>query len=517
MDRYREVERKFEADPGSPLPDLAGAGERVGKAVESRLDATYFDTADARLARRGITLRRRTGGEDAGWHLKLPAGPDERTEVRLPLGRATRTVPRALTQDVRAIVRGRPLVPIAVLRTTRIERLLLDDKGNELAAVADDTVHGQRLSDPTPQDETTWREVEVELLGGDRSFFDAVSARLSAAGLTRSGSSSKLARVLGDLGSPARPATLNTGRGARRATAGAVMVAYLQEQVDQLVQADRGARSNDPHAVHAMRVATRRLRSTLATYRPLVDRKHTDPLREELKWLGQVLGGSRDAEVLHQRMRALIAAQPIDPVLDQVAERIDQELGDRRKVAVTDLRAALDGERYFRLLDALDDLVAHPPLTALAGKRARKQVPDLVGRVARRVDRAAQAVSDDGTGQTRNAGLHEVRKCAKRARYAAESAVPVAGQDATRLADRMESLQEVLGEHQDSVAAQALLLKLMMAAERSGSYERVFGQLYAEESGRAHDARRAYKAALRAASTEKTRRWTRKGSRHASK
>jgi len=92
----------------------------------------------------------------------------------------------------------------------------------------------------------------------------------------------------------------------------------------------------------------------------------------------------------------------------------------------------------------------------------------------------------------------------------------VAGQDATRLASRMESLQEVLGEHQDSVAAQALLLKLMMAAERSGSYERVFGQLYAEESGLAHDARRAYKGALRSASTEKTRRWTRKGSRHAS-
>jgi CHAD domain-containing protein len=508
MDRYREVERKFEAGPGLPLPDLAGAGGTVGDAVESQLDATYFDTADARLARHGITLRRRTGGEDAGWHLKLPAGPDERTEVRLPLGRATRTVPRALTRDVRAIVRDRPLVPIAVLRTTRIERRLLDDQGNALAAVADDTVHGQRLSDGTPQDEASWREVEVELLGGDTSFLDAVSDRLSAAGLTRSRSSSKLARMLGDLEPPAGAAQLDMRRGARRVTAGALMVAYLQEQVGQLVRADRGARSNDPHAVHAMRVATRRLRSTLATYRPLVDRQRTDPLRAELKWLGQVLGGSRDAEVLHRRMRALIAAQPEDPVLGQVTDRIDQELGERRKVAVADLRAALDGKRYFRLLDALDELVAHPPLATLASKRARKLVPHLVGQVARRVDRAAQAVSDDGTGQSRNAGLHEVRKCAKRARYAAESAVPVAGKDARRLAGRMESLQEVLGEHQDSVGAQALLLKLMMAAERSGSYELVFGQLYAEESGRAHDARRAYKVALRRASADKARRWT---------
>ena len=286
------------------------------------------------------------------------------------------------------------------------------------------------------------------------------------------------------------------------------MVAYLQEQVDQLVQADRGARSDDPQAVHDMRVATRRLRSTLATYRPLVDRQRTEPLREELRWLGQVLGGSRDAEVLHLRMRALIAAQPKDKALDQVADQIDQELGNRRRVALTDLQAALDGGRYFRLLDALDESVAHPPLTPLAARRARKTLPRLVGRDARRVDRAAQAVADDGTGQTRNVFLHEVRKCAKRARYAAESAVPVVGQDATRLATRMESLQEVLGEHQDSVAAQALLLKLMMAAERTGSYDLPFGQLYAEESGRAHDARRAYKTALRRASSDKARRWT---------
>jgi CHAD domain-containing protein len=509
MDRYREVERKFEAEPDSLLPDLVGAGGTVGEAVESQLDATYFDTADARLARQGITLRRRTGGEDAGWHLKLPAGQDERTEVRLPLGRATRTVPRALTREVRAIVRDRPLVPIAVLRTRRLERRLLDDKGRELAAVADDTVRGQRLIDGTPEDEATWREVEVELLGGDTSFLDAVSDRLIAAGLTRSRSSSKLARVLGDPGAPTRAAELDANLAARRATAGAVMVAYLRAQVDQLVRADRGARSDDPDAVHAMRVATRRLRSTLATYRPLVDRERTELLRDELKWLGQVLGGSRDAEVLHGRMRALIAAQPQEPALDQVGDQIDRELDDRHDIALADLRAALDGQRYFRMLDALDELVAHPPLTALASKRARKEVPALVGRVARRVDRAAQAVADDGTRQTRNVRLHEVRKCAKRARYAAESAVPVAGRDATQLADRMESLQEVLGEHQDSVAAQALLLKLMMAADQSGDYELVFGQLYAEESGRAHDARRAYKAALRRASAEKARRWTR--------
>jgi len=208
-------------------------------------------------------------------------------------------------------------------------------------------------------------------------------------------------------------------------------------------------------------------------------------------------------------MQALIAAEPKEPALDQVGDQIDQELDDWHDVALADLLDALDGQRYFRMLDALDELVAHPPLTVLASKRARKEVPALGGHVARRVDRAAQAVADDGTRHTRNARLHEVRKCAKRARYAAESAMPVADGDASQLVDRMKSLQEVLGDHQDSVAAQALLLKLMMASDQSGDYELVFGQLYAEESGRAHDARRSYKAALRRASAEKARRWTR--------
>lgn len=205
MARYREVERKFDVDPGAPLPDLSSvvaAVVAVSDPVETVLDATYFDTADAQLARHRITLRRRTGGDDAGWHLKLPAGQDERTEVRLPLGSATLQVPVALAREVRAFVRDRPLVPIAVLHTMRIERRLLDADGNALATLADDTVHAERLTDGAGE-VSTWREIEVELLDGDRSFLDAVSSQLRAAGLTPSESSSKLARVLGDIGAPA--------------------------------------------------------------------------------------------------------------------------------------------------------------------------------------------------------------------------------------------------------------------------------------------------------------------------
>ena len=507
MDRYSEVERKFDADPGMSLPDLTGEAVSVGEARESQLDATYFDTADARLARHHITLRRRTGGDDAGWHLKLPAGQDQRTEVRLPLGRATRTVPAALVREVRAIALDRPLVPIATLHTTRIERRLLDADGNALAAIADDTVHGQRLTGSAAE-ESTWREVEVELLDGDRAVLDDVSGRLRAAGLTPSRSSSKLAHVLGDFAAASPPPVWDAMSRARRATAGAVVLAYLQEHVDRLVSCDRGVRSDEPEAVHDMRVATRRLRSTLATYRPLLDREQTDPIREELKWLGEALGRPRDAEVLHQRMLDLVAAQPDEPDLGPVGSRIDSELAGRYLIGMVDLQLVLDGDRFFRLLDALDDLLTRPPLTARAGKPARKQLPVLVGHVARRVDRAARAVADDGTPQARDQGLHEVRKCAKRARYAAESAIPVAAKPAQRMATRMESLQNVLGEHQDSVTAQALLLELTMTDHLSGEDGFAFGLLYAQERARANHARSAYIPALRKASAGKTRRWT---------
>lgn len=508
MDRYSEVERKFDVGPGALLPDLSGAAAAVSEAVESKLDATYFDTADGRLARHRITLRRRTGGEDAGWHLKLPAAQDERTEVRQPLGRATRKVPAALIREVRALVRDRPLVPIAVLQTTRIERRLLDEDGNALAAVADDTVHGQRLGDGAVQ-LSTWREVEVELLEGDRPFLDAVTDRLVAAGLKPSMASSKLARLLADGPQPKPAAVPDTKRGARPASAGTVVLAYLLDQVDSLVMHDRGARLNEPDAVHQMRVGTRRLRSALATYRPLLEAERTEPAREELKWLGQILGRARDAEVLHWRLQDLLAAQPDELTLGPIGRRVDLELRDRQRAANADLVAALDGERYVRLLDTLDDIVSNPPLTARARRPARKELPPLVGRTAGRVERAALAVAGDGTPQARDRGLHEVRKSAKRARYAAETAVPVAGDPATVMADRMEALQEVLGEHQDSVATRELLLELNAAAQVSGENGFTYGLLFAQERTRADEARHAYRRALRRASTRKVRRWTR--------
>lgn len=296
--------------------------------------------------------------------------------------------------------------------------------------------------------------------------------------------------------------------GARRATAGAVVLAYLHEHVDRLITCGRGVRSDAPRSVHDMRIATRRLLSTLTTYRPLLHREQTDPVRAELKWLGQALGRPRDAEVMHQRMLDLVAVQPDHLDLGPTRDHLDDELTGRHRAALADLHEVLDSDRYLRLLDALEDLVAHPRLTPRAGDRARNQIPTLVGHVVRRVDRAARAVTDT-TPQAQDQGLHEVRKHAKRARYAAESAVPVAGKPARRLATRMTSLQTVLGKHQDSVTARALLLDLTRGEHLPAELGFALGVLYAQERACAEDARRAYPQALRRTSTTKVRRWTR--------
>ena len=197
-----ETERKYDVDAGFVLPDLAGSGGAVSMSQPDvqQLAATYYDTDDLRLIGAHITLRRRTGGDDAGWHIKLPVGGDTRREVHFPLGPPGRTVPGEIAAEVARWSGGAPLRPVARLETRRTVRRLLGKAGEVLAEVADDQVAGSRPdpADPErwrPQD--AWREVEVELKGGTPDLLDAAAAGLAAAGARPSRSASKLARVLG--------------------------------------------------------------------------------------------------------------------------------------------------------------------------------------------------------------------------------------------------------------------------------------------------------------------------------
>jgi CHAD domain-containing protein len=436
-----EVERKYDVAHDFAIPDLNGLPgcSGVGAPETHLLVANYFDTDGLRLAARGITLRRRRGGDDAGWHLKIPVGPDAKNELRAPLGKA-QNVPARLTTLVTAYTRGGMLRPVARLETRRTITRLVGAGGEVLAEVADDSVSGQRLDQVV--DDTTvtaWREIEVELVEGSPQLLAAVGKRLRKAGARRAGSASKLNRLLKVPTNAAVPR-------AEWSTAGDVAVGYMAGQLDTLLTYDPKVRLREYDAVHKMRVAVRRLRSIFKSYGAVLDRRHTDRLQPELKWLADALGEVRDLEVLRERFSerlADLAAHGPHPWLDALAQ---EEQAAHRRLSVT-----LKEPRYFALLDALEGLAAAPPLTERARRPIDKEVPRLVIRSWRRLARtyASIEIADD-----HDAARHETRKAAKRARYTAEAAAAVLGKPAANVAAQAESLQEVLGRFQDGVIAQ---------------------------------------------------------------
>jgi inorganic triphosphatase YgiF len=195
MTEHLEIEQKFDVDAGFERPPFGGlAGVSADAPVLHHLSATYFDTADGRLAASKITLRRRTGGTDAGWHLKLPAESGARREVQAPLGPAERQVPGELAERVAEVTGGRPLAPIATLDTERTVVTLHGDDGRVRAEVADDMVTARRV--PARGEPLRWREIEVEVPSADPSLQRATAEILFAAGARPAGHGSKLARLL---------------------------------------------------------------------------------------------------------------------------------------------------------------------------------------------------------------------------------------------------------------------------------------------------------------------------------
>lgn len=453
MTGHLEIERKYDADSDFDLPDLSALGT-VGESETYHLVAEYFDTEDLRLAARGITLRRRSGGSDDGWHLKIPVGPDAKREVHSPLDTSppaiadpqpgdvpgamdVSPVPGPLGTLVAAVARGAALRQVAVLETRRTIVHLMDTDGRMLAELADDLVCGTAPG----QAPVSWREIEVELGAAEsRPLLGTIGKRLRKAGARPSGSGSKLARLLSVEGRPDATATPHT--------AGEVAVAYLAAQVSALQSYDPRARLAEPDAVHRMRVAVRRIRSVLKSYGRVLDRTVTDPLQPELRWLTEVLGTVRDLEVIRERFTARLAELPADVArhrgwLDAIAAR--------EEGAYRSLNAELSGHRYFDLLDALDGLVTAPPLTSRAGAGATTEVPKIVRAAWRRLARSYAAIPG---AEDPDLARHETRKDAKRARYAAEAARPVLGAAAKNVAAQAEAVQEALGGYMDGFIAQ---------------------------------------------------------------
>jgi CHAD domain-containing protein len=345
-----------------------------------------------------------------------------------------------------------------------------------------------------------FRELEVEI-GDDMTptLLDALVERLRQAGAGAPEQTAKYIRAL----APATPLApeITVAELGTDASAGDVVQRALGLSVIRLIRHDAVVRLDlDPEGVHQARVATRRLRSDLRTFRPLLDREWSAALRDELGWIARLLGDVRDGDVLLERLREKLGALPNE--LQVGAGAAVSDLQASRDTALTTLLDALRSSRYVELLDRLVDAAGAPALRGDADAPAADAIPALVRRPWHKLEKRVGKLPDDPT----NAQLHEIRIRTKRVRYAAEAAAPVAGKPARTLAHAAARLQDVLGDLNDAnVAADWLDAWAARAGADEGA--RAAEALAALQRDAAADLRDRWRAAWEELAEPKLRAW----------
>jgi CHAD domain-containing protein len=435
------------------------------EATPRHLRAVYYDTEDQRLARHGVTLRRRLEDGRDLWQLKLPSD-DDRLELEEEADGPD--IPADFTRLLTAFTRGAELRPLAELHTLR-RALRVTEDGKPSAEVVHDAVDvydGDRVV-------RSFAEVEIEQIAeGAERLVERLEKQLRAAGAKRSDGRPKLFRAL-DLPARSRP------RIKRGAPAIEHLRAYLQTQVASLLEHDPATRRHDPAGVHGMRVATRRMRSALKEARRLLDPDWVRETRSELKWLADLLGDVRDADVFASYVEQRVA-QLGEAAAGGGADLVTL-IQERSQPSRARLAAELESPRYLALLDRLDSIE-----TALPVARSRESMKRILRRAVRRAGRTLRRVSPTSSDHE----LHRARIAAKRARYAGELALPSRGRAAERLAKRAEAIQTLLGDHQDSVVAEQRLQSLAQEASSAAAF--VAGRIAERE----RDRREAVRARL---------------------
>jgi CHAD domain-containing protein len=498
----QERELKFTPGPSFRMSELVGRLPHLhaGEPTTLTLHATYYDTVDLRLARNGASLRWR---DDQGWVVKLPVTRGAvltRDELGVP--GAPGEVPQDALDLVYALVRSAPVEPIAKLVTVRNRVHLHDGDGRAVAEVVDDEVSvldGNHLS-------ARFRELEVELTDDAPDALVAeVMHVLHAAGAGHPDPVPKIVRALGpraldppDLGEPDELDEASTPV--------EVLRAAIVRSTQRLVAHDPGVRSGlDAEDVHQARVATRRLRSDLRTFRAVVDPEWNDTLRGELEWAGGLLGAVRDTDVLLERLEGRLAT--LAPLDADAGHALLAGLHGHRDDARAELLDAMRSPRYLALLDRMHDACHRVPGPPDAGDLG-VEVTDLVRKPWKKLRAAADALRDDSPDPE----LHHVRILAKRCRYAAEAVAPAIGKPAARFARGIAALQEVLGEHQDAVIAGDWLRAHAADANSSaagGTVASAFvaGELAMLERAAADASRELWPGVWRDAREPRLRRW----------
>lgn len=519
---FLEVEAKFSVSDNATAPDPARINgiESVLSSTTHRLSAIYYDTEDLRLTRSKITLRRREGGNDDGWHLKLPATAG-RLEIHATIEEPVDgfyEVPEDILAQVRALVRNNPLTPIAQVDNERVETILGGADGQPAAEFCDDHVSAWSLL--PGGEKSTWREWEIELAEGIPGTEDAATimqsatALLISAGARVSSSSSKLVTALGDSARIASLPPFMVEPHVAPDSPAAAVIAALALNRNKLHEYDPKVRRDEWDSVHQMRVATRELRSHMETFDGILGGEELENIEAELKLLAGMLGYARDAEVVEERFLTLLDSEDSGVLDEQSQEHLREDMGAEYFRAHRRIIATLNSERYLTLLDAIDELLAHPPVigppatptdvkeeadtdedttaaeTTVAPSQSLEEVEKLLSEhldqaYRKLMKRHHKAVKNwdnfELTLHEREEYFHDMRKSAKKLRYAAEAVGAATSLKTKRLYNACKAMQSSLGDFQDSVTSRDRLLKFAENARRKGEDTFGYGVLYQRE------------------------------------
>ena len=421
-----EHEIKLSVDDRFRLPELPGT-----PLPRRRLISTYYDTSQYDLAHAGITLRYRVERGKQAWQLKLPLMKD-RQEIEMV---DHRPIPPVMFRDLLFLHLGqRELQPVATLRVWRTGIRVRKDR----ALVADVTLdHVSVMKEDAVLQR--FRELEIEQMNGKDSTLPDLERQLRRVGAEDHDGRPKLFRALSLMVPTPEPPPPSD------APAVVHVKWALARHVRWLLAHDPGARlGREPESLHQMRVATRQLRAVLRAARPLLVPEWADSLREELRWLGQLLGPARDLDVQLAYFREESAA--LDARDRKLLAQFIAHLETRRKMVQEALLNDLKSERYLDLVRRLRQAVQDPT--------AVESTVTLYDIAKQEFTKLRNAIRRAGHAPN-NAGIHETRIKTKRARYAAELAEPTVGKPATRFINKARVVQDVLGMHQDAIQAEA--------------------------------------------------------------
>ena len=421
-----ECEIKLAVDDHFRLPSLPGV-----PLPRRLLTSIYYDTSQYDLAHAGITLRHRVVRGKQAWQLKLPLMRD-RQEIEL-IDR--QSIPPTTFRDLLFLHLGqRQLMPVATLRVWRAGiRVHMDN-----VPVADVTLDHVSVvkSGAVLQ---RFRELEIEQVNGTDSTLPDLERQLRQAGAEDHDGRPKLVRALSLVVPSSEP------QPASDASVVDHVKWALTRHVRWLIAHDPGTRlGREPESLHQMRVATRQLRAVLRAIRPLLVPEWTDSLRDELRWLGQLLGPARDLDVQLAYFREESVALDVRDrrPLTQFIAHLEAQRNNVQEILLNELKS----ERYIDLIRRLQQ-AAHTPTVVESTVTLRDLAKQEFTKVRNAICQAGPAPN--------NAKIHETRIKTKRARYAAELAEPTVGKPATRFINKARAVQDVLGMHQDAIQAEA--------------------------------------------------------------